>query len=150
MHVAVRDLPTLHSEGPENRLMTTTESLSSSAAVDTPRATRYGKQLASHLGRRVVTEWDEHTGTGLVVFDGGRCELRATPDQLLLHVELKPGTDPRVAAARLDLIEDVVGRHLVRFGTRDELVVRWVRPDGTNGREYAYTDDRPEGHQMPR
>ena len=49
-------------------------------------------------GRRLVTEWDEHAGTGLVVFDGGRCELRATPEQLVLHVELKPGTDPRVAA----------------------------------------------------
>jgi hypothetical protein len=130
--------------------MTTTESLSSSAAVDTPRASRYGKQLATHLGRRLVTEWDEHLGTGLVVFDGGRCELHATPEQLVLHVALKPGTDPRVAGARLDLIEDVVGRHLVRFGVHDELVVRWVRPDGTAGREYAYTDDRPEGHQMPR
>lgn len=130
--------------------MTTTESPSSSAAVDTPRASRYGKQLATHLGRRVVTEWDEHTGTGLVVFDGGRCELRATPEQLLLHVELTDGTDPGVAPQRLGLIEDVVGRHLVRFGTRDELVVTWVRSDGSPGREYAYTDDRPEGHSMPR
>ena len=55
-----------------------------------------------------------------------------------------------MAAARRDLIEDVVGRHLVRFGARGELVVRWLRPDGSAGREYAYTDDRPEGHQMPR
>jgi hypothetical protein len=30
-------------------------------------------------------------------------------------------------------MEDVVGRHLVRFGTRDELVVRWIRSDGTDG-----------------
>jgi hypothetical protein len=130
--------------------MTTTESPSSSAAVDTPRASRYGKQLATHLGRRVVTEWDEHTGTGLIIFDGGRCELRATSEQLLLHAELKPGTNPGVAAQRLGLIEDVVGRHLVRFGARDELLVRWVRADGSPGREYAYTDDRPEGHAMPR
>jgi hypothetical protein len=130
--------------------MTTTEPLSSSAAVETPRAARYGKQLASHLGRRVVTEWDEHSRTGLILFDGGRCELTATPEQLLLRVELKPGAGPAVAGARLDLIEDVVARHLVRFGVRDELVVRWVRPDGSPGREYAYTDDRPEGHQMPR
>jgi len=130
--------------------MTTIESLSSSAAVDTPRAGRYGKQLAAHLGRRVVTEWDEHRGTGLVIFDGGRCELTATPEQLLLRVKLNDGTEPAVAVARMALIEDVVGRHLVRFGVRDELVVRWVRADGSNGREYAYTDDRPEGHQMPR
>jgi hypothetical protein len=27
----------------------------------------------------------------------------------------------------------VVGRHLVRFGTRDELVVEWVREGGAAG-----------------
>ena len=140
----------VHSRWSDNPGMTAAESLSSSAAVETPRAGRYGKQLATHLGRRLVTEWDEHAGTGLVVFDGGRCDLRATPEQLVLQVALNASTDPRVAAARLELIENVVGRHLVRFGARDELVVRWVRPDGSAGREYAYTDDRPEGHQMPR
>jgi hypothetical protein len=29
--------------------------------------------------------------------------------------------------------EDVVGRHLVRFGERDELQVQWVRSDGAAG-----------------
>jgi hypothetical protein len=129
--------------------MTTTEPLSSSAAVDTERASRYGKQLASHLGRRVVTEWDEITGTGFLQFEGGRCDVRATPEQLLLRIELEPAIDPDVVATQLDRIQDVVGRHLVRFGARDELVVRWLHPDGTAGGEYAYTDDAPADHQRP-
>jgi uncharacterized protein len=44
-----------------------------------------------------------------------------------LDLALAAGADD---VARL---EDVVGRHLVRFGTRDELVVRWTRSDGTPG-----------------
>jgi hypothetical protein len=38
----------------------------------------------------------------------------------------------------------VVGRHLVRFGTRDELVVRWVRADGSPGSEQRRVDDDDE------
>jgi len=37
------------------------------------------------------------------------------------------------AAADVAGLEDAVGRHLVRFGVRDELVVSWVREDGTPG-----------------
>ena len=35
-------------------------------------------------------------------------------------------------------MEDVVGRHLVRFGTRDELVVEWVREGGAFGTVPSY------------
>jgi uncharacterized protein len=129
--------------------MTTTPSLTSSAAVGTRRASRYGKQLASHLGRRIVSEWDEPAQTGLLQFDVGRCTMEATPDQLLLHVDLAADTDPDEVSTRLALIEDVVGRHLVRFGTRDELLVRWRRADGSLGREYANTEDGSDGHQPP-
>jgi uncharacterized protein len=127
--------------------MTTTPSPWSSAAVETPRASRYGKQLASHLGRRILAEWNEPAQTGLLQFEIGRCTMEATPDQLLLHVDLDADTDPGEVGTRLALIEDVVGRHLVRFGIRDELVVRWRRADGRLGREYAYTEDRSDGHQ---
>ena len=33
----------------------------------------------------------------------------------------------------LDRLEEVVGRHLVRFGTKDELVVEWRRDNGEPG-----------------
>jgi hypothetical protein len=41
--------------------------------------------------------------------------------------------DLAIAGGDLDRLEDVVGRHLVRFGARDELVVRWTRADGAQG-----------------
>ena len=42
--------------------------------------------------------------------------------------------------AGLDRLEDVVGRHLVRFGTKDELVVQWQRSDGTSGSRQELTE----------
>jgi 3-oxoadipate enol-lactonase/4-carboxymuconolactone decarboxylase len=93
--------------------------LTSRADVATSAAERYAKQLASHLGRkaRVVPEaaGDRiHIGTGscLLVPGAATLELRAeAPDE-----------------AALDRVEDVVARHLVRFGRRNELVVAWERP----------------------
>jgi len=97
----------------------------STADVATDRAARYGKQLASHLGRRATAEWDEQAGNGWIDFGETRAELTAGADTL--HIRLSAAPD---AVARM---EDVVGRHLVRFGSRDELTVQWVRADGTPG-----------------
>ncbi|MEU6252749.1 DUF2218 domain-containing protein [Streptomyces sp. NPDC047043] len=97
----------------------------SEARVATDRPHRYAKQLASHLGRRSETSWDEEKGEGGIVFQNGAGTLTATEGALLLTVE----TD----ADNLALLEDVVGRHLVRFGTKDELVVEWHRDTGEPG-----------------
>ena len=98
---------------------------SSMSTVGTDRAARYGKQLVSHLGRRATAEWDEEAGTGWIDFGETRAELSAAPDAL--GIQLWAESD---AVARM---EDVVGRHLVRFGARDELTVQWVRADGSQG-----------------
>lgn len=95
------------------------------ALVPTDRPARYGKQLVAHLGRRAGGEWDEQAERGWIEFAAGRAEVEATADGLRMTVD---GDD-------LDQLEDVVGRHLVRFGTRDELHVRWVRADGSAGTE---------------
>ena len=100
--------------------------VTSSASVDTDRPGRYGKQLAAHLSRRSTTEWDEPAGTGWIQFTGGRATLTAGDGALDLQLS---ATDPD----HLAVLEGVVGRHLVRFGTRDELVVRWVHADGSPG-----------------
>ncbi|MDQ0597417.1 hypothetical protein QF037_001762 [Streptomyces canus] len=97
----------------------------SEARVATDRPHRYAKQLASHLGRRSETSWDEGSGEGGIVFQNGTGTLTATEGALLLAVE----TD----AEHLAVLEDVVGRHLVRFGTKDELVVEWRRDTGEPG-----------------
>jgi hypothetical protein len=98
---------------------------SSTATVGTDRAARFGKQLVSHLGRRARGEWDEQAGTGWIDFGETRAELVAGPDALDIRLSATPDAVTRM--------EDVVGRHLVRFGNRDELTVQWVRADGTPG-----------------
>lgn len=109
--------------------MTKHDGPTSEALVATDRAARYGKQLASHLGRKASTEWDEESGRGSVLFSGGRgrAELSVEDGGLLMRVYATPGAD--------DNLEDVLGRHLVRFGARDELVVTWTRADGSRGTE---------------
>ncbi|MEW1774485.1 DUF2218 domain-containing protein [Streptomyces sp. NPDC086777] len=106
----------------------------SEARVPTDRPARYAKQLASHLGRRSQTSWDEETGTGGIVFQNGTGTLTATEGALLLTVD----TDPE----HLGVLEGVVGRHLVRFGTRDELVVAWRRDNGEPGTTQRNSEDQ--------
>jgi hypothetical protein len=97
----------------------------STAQVATDRPGRYGKQLVSHLARRATGDWSDDAGRGTIDFgeDTGRAELIAGDGVLELSVS---GTD-------LDRLEDVVGRHLVRFGSKDELIVNWRRSDGSAG-----------------
>lgn len=97
----------------------------STAAVATSRPERYAKQLVAHMGRKVPASWDEATRTGRVSFPSAELTLSQDGAGLLLELLAEPG--------ELDRWEDVVGRHLVRFGTRDELIVSWRRADGTTG-----------------
>ena len=105
----------------------------SEAVVATDRPARYGKQLVAHLGRRNGGEWSDDDQRGFVVLAAGRAEIGSAPDGLHLSVEGAP--------EELERMEDVVGRHLVRFGTRDELHVRWTRSDGRPGTEQRRTED---------
>ncbi|MFF7159893.1 DUF2218 domain-containing protein [Streptomyces sp. NPDC008086] len=111
----------------------------SEASVATDRPQRYAKQLASHLGRRSETSWDEATGEGTIVFQGGTGTLTAAEGALLLSVEAD--------AERLALFEDVVGRHLVRFGAKDELVVEWRRDSGEPGTTQRKGDEPDAAHR---
>jgi hypothetical protein len=93
----------------------------STALVATDRPARYGKQLVAHLSRRAVGTWDEDTDTGWIDFGTGQATLTAVEGTL--EIRLSAGDD-------VDRLEDVLARHLVRFGTRDELTVQWTRTDG--------------------
>lgn len=107
------------------------------AVVATDRPARYAKQLASHLGRRARTTWDDDTRRGTVAFgdDGDGAVLTCRDDALVLELTASPAVVAR--------LEDVLGRHLVRFGSRDELVVTWRRADGSAGtRQVNEADDQ--------
>jgi uncharacterized protein len=99
----------------------------SEALIVTDRPARYGKQLVAHLSRRNAGEWSDSDRRGWIEFADGRAELSCTPDAL--HLSIRGNEDD------LAHLEDVVGRHLVRFGTRDELHVCWFRGDGEPGTE---------------
>lgn len=109
----------------------------SRAEVATERPARYGKQLVNHLGRKQGGEWDETTSTGWVKLGGGRLEASATDAALELSL-VAPAED-------LERLEDVVGRHLVRFGARDELVCAWTRADGQPGSRQVAEPEANEG-----
>ena len=97
----------------------------SEAVVATDRPARYGKQLVAHLGRKNGGEWSDTDERGWILFADGRAEVTCAPDGLHLAVTAEGDSLPR--------LEDVVGRHLVRFGTKDELHVQWQRDGGEPG-----------------
>ena len=96
----------------------TPASVTSRADVATNSPARYAKQLVSHLGRRLdftadgaVSTARIGAGTGQVVVGDGVLTLRAAgPDEESIAV-----------------IEHVLGSHLQRFATREELTVVWAR-----------------------
>ncbi|MFJ8628853.1 DUF2218 domain-containing protein [Kitasatospora sp. NPDC093550] len=106
----------------------------STARVATDRPGRYAKQLAAHMGRKIEAAYSEETGRGTLVFSAGTATLEARSDTLLLTVEGERENLPG--------LEDVVGRHLVRFGARDELVVEWHRDNGEAG--LVHRNEDPE------
>jgi hypothetical protein len=94
-------------------------SASSHASVVTDRPDRYGKQLVSHLGRRNGGRWSPEDHRGWIDLGSGRATVTSGDGRLEL--------DLVAPAAELDRLEEVVASHLVRFGERDELAVRWTR-----------------------
>ena len=101
-------------DGPEGTVV-----LRSTAVVTTEAPERYAKQLLSHLGRKAAVEPIDGAG-GRLVFAYGTGTVRPENHQLVLEA----------VAADVDSlahVEDVLARHLEKFGARRELVVNWER-----------------------
>ncbi len=96
------------------------------AIVATDAPERYAKQLLAHLGRKdtVETVAGERQG-GRLVFDYGTATVRPEDNRLVLEAAAED-------VESLAHVEDVLGRHLERFGAKRELVVTWRRgnPEG--------------------
>jgi hypothetical protein len=92
----------------------------STAHVPTPAPERYVKQIVAHLGRKRTARMLE-SGDGEVRWPDGSCDLTCRPGLLVLTAT----ADDADALAR---IQDVVGRHLERFGARAGLRVEWTPP----------------------
>ena len=93
----------------------------SSAVVPTDAAARYAKQLLAHLGRKAGVEpVDGEPDGGRLTLSAGTGIVRPRADHLLLEAHAADEES-------LALVEDVLGRHLERFGARRELTVTWER-----------------------
>ena len=91
--------------------------LSSRADVPTDSPERYAKQLLSHLGRK--TEWTTEGAVSTAAIGSGTGVIEVGDGVLTL---LAQAPDPET----LDRIQNVLGRHLERFGQRNELTVVWT------------------------
>jgi uncharacterized protein len=96
------------------------EPLTARADVRTESPERYAKQLVSHLGHRVEFTTVGNVSTASIGAGVGAVEVGN--GVLTLHAS---GPD----AEALDRVQDVLGRHLERFGTRQELTVVWTRSE---------------------
>lgn len=94
------------------------------ASVPTQRPARYGKQLVSHMGRKIKGLWDGESGQ-LDFNGGGDVRLSSQDDSLTLELSCEE--------SEVDRLEYIVGVHLARFGSKDGLSVAWKREDGTEG-----------------
>jgi uncharacterized protein len=96
------------------------EPLTARADVRTESPERYAKQLVSHLGHRVEFTTVGNVSTASIGAGVGAVEVGN--GVLTLHAS---GPDGEA----LDRVQDVLGRHLERFGTRQELTVVWTRSE---------------------
>ena len=90
------------------------------AVVATETPARYAKQLLAHLGRKNSVEPvpDDPDG-GRLLFAYGTGTVRVEDGSLLLEAAAED-------AESLARVQDVLARHLVRFGARRELTVDWA------------------------
>jgi hypothetical protein len=93
------------------------DTLTARADVRTDAPERYAKQLVSHLGRRIEFTTDGATSTAAIA--GGTGGIQVGDGVLTLLAEAPD-------AETLERVQDVLGRHLERFGQRDELTVVWT------------------------
>lgn len=124
--------------------------ITSTGTSTTDRPARYAKQLISHMSRRSSGEWDAESATGWIQFTAGRAEfscldapaLTATPATTTTTQETPASQDlPKTEDSPCKLVisltsedeetatllEDVLERHLVKFGLKDGLTMDWVR-----------------------
>jgi hypothetical protein len=89
----------------------------STARVATDRPLRYLEQICRHLGHKLRTE--QVGSTGVIWHSAGTCSLAVDGSVLVLQATAD-------TAENLAIVQDVVARHLMRFGARDGLVVTWT------------------------
>jgi uncharacterized protein len=106
--------------------------MKASAIVLTDAPNRYAKQLLAHLGHKATREPlpGEPEPAGRLVFSYGVGTVIPQDGRLVLGAVAAD-------AESLAHVQDVLARHLVKFGARRELVVTWEAADEYENAEVA-------------
>jgi hypothetical protein len=91
----------------------------STAEIATSHAVRYLTQLCKHFQHKIPVILGE--AAGHIIFTIGDCRLHAEKQTLLPSLEAPDD-------AQLLQLQDVVGRHLLRFAFREDMQIAWC-PD---------------------
>ncbi len=102
--------------------------LKARAVIVTDASNRYAKQLLAHLGHKVTVEPipEVPEPAGQLIFSYGIGTVVPMADQLVLGAL---AADPESLAH----VQDVLQRHLVKFGARRELMVSWGDVEEVDG-----------------
>jgi hypothetical protein len=84
--------------------------------VNSEKASRYLVQLCKHFAHKTTAEYDETQGR--VDFKPGLCMMTVTGDELFVRCEAG-------AVPELERIKHIVEDHIVRFGWREKIGVKW-------------------------
>lgn len=95
------------------------------ATASLPRAARYGKQLANHMGHRFGGGWLPDTESARFDIGTGTVEIDVIEGDLRIRVNAVPEA--------FEQLEQAIGRHLVQFVNDPDFCVTWARADGTDG-----------------
>jgi hypothetical protein len=94
--------------------------LTSTARVATVKPAPYLKQLCRHFGHRNEVSFGDRSGD--IRLPSGVCSLEATATAELTLVATAADQE------NLEQLQRVIGGHLERFGSKDELAVSWSAP----------------------
>ncbi len=92
--------------------------VASIARVSTTVPRRYLGQLCKHFEHKRPVTCAADNAEGRIEFEIGTCTLDAGADTLNLHAEAPD-------AERLERLQDVVARHLLRFAFREPPEIVW-------------------------
>ncbi len=90
---------------------------SAESRVSSENASRYLVQLSKHFAHKTPVEYDDLRAR--IDFQPGICLLTADPMELVVTCEASTSTD-------LDRIKAIIEDHIVRFGWRDNIGVKWT------------------------
>lgn len=90
--------------------------MNAKATIATQNAAKLMRWTIGHFKPKVPAQYDETNGR--VEFQFGTCSMEATEDELIVTVRAED-------ASSLTSMKNIVGRHIEKFGIKENIQVAW-------------------------